>query len=44
MQANRINIALFYNHERGYELLKYFLKKKQKKILRLKIFFYQKKI
>ena len=43
MQANRINIALFYNHERGYELLKYFLKKK-KKNFKIKNIFLSEKI
>ncbi len=43
MQVNRINVALFYNHKRGYEVLKYFLKKKQKKIFDIKNIFLSKK-
>jgi len=43
MQMNRINIALFYNHKRGYEVLNYFLRKKQKKIFNIKSIFLSKK-
>jgi methionyl-tRNA formyltransferase len=40
---NRVNIALFYNNKRGLEVLKYFLKKKQKKYFIIKKIFLSKK-
>ena len=40
---NRINIAIFYNNKRGFEVLKYFSKKKQKKYFIIKKIFLSKK-